>query len=387
MSVISSLPPGSTVGVLGGGQLGRMLAIAARRMGYRIVSWVGGPDSGPAGVADYVIEEPFDSPAGLAAFLELAQGATVEFENIPRSLLETVAAKIPLMPGAQAVAICQHREREKRFLEENGIPCARFAVVENAVQLRSALASLPERGGILKTAEFGYDGKGQLSVTRSSDPETVWSTFSTPRAVLEERIELAAELSVLVVRDGSGHALAYDPAENFHRDHILDVSIVPARLDSKLLDQARTIALQVAEALDYRGLLAVEFFLSADGRLLVNEMAPRPHNSGHHTIDACETSQFEQQLRVLCGLAPGSTRLLCPTVMLTLLGDVWEDANGKPNWAAVLAMPGAHLHLYGKHEARRGRKMGHITFTAPTLEDALANQSKAREVLGIPELR
>ncbi len=387
MSVISSLPPGSTVGVLGGGQLGRMLAIAARRMGYRIVSWVGGPDSGPAGVADYVIEEPFDSPAGLAAFLELAQGATVEFENIPRSLLETVAAKIPLMPGAQAVAICQHREREKRFLEENGIPCARFAVVENAVQLRSALASLPERGGILKTAEFGYDGKGQLSVTRSSDPETVWSTFSTPRAVLEERIELAAELSVLVVRDGSGHALAYDPAENFHRDHILDVSIVPARLDSKLLDQARTIALQVAEALDYRGLLAVEFFLSADGRLLVNEMAPRPHNSGHHTIDACETSQFEQQLRVLCGLAPGSTRLLCPTVMLNLLGDVWEDANGKPDWAAVLAMPGAHLHLYGKHEARRGRKMGHITFTAPTLEEALANQSKAREVLGIPELR
>ena len=387
MSVISSLPPGSTVGVLGGGQLGRMLAIAARRMGYRIVSWVGGPDSGPAGVANYVIEEPFDSPAGLAAFLELAQGATVEFENIPRSLLETVAAKIPLMPGAQAVAICQHREREKRFLEENGIPCARFAVVENAVQLRSALASLPERGGILKTAEFGYDGKGQLSVTRSSDPETVWSTFSTPRAVLEERIELAAELSVLVVRDGSGHALSYDPAENFHRDHILDVSIVPARLDSKLLDQARTIALQVAEALDYRGLLAVEFFLSADGRLLVNEMAPRPHNSGHHTIDACETSQFEQQLRVLCGLAPGSTRLLCPTVMLNLLGDVWEDANGKPDWAAVLAMPGAHLHLYGKHEARRGRKMGHITFTAPTLEEALANQSKAREVLGIPELR
>ncbi len=387
MSVISPLPPGSTVGVLGGGQLGRMLAIAARRMGYRIVSWVGGPDSGPAGVADYVIEEPFDSLAGLAAFLELAQGATVEFENIPRSLLETVAAKIPLMPGAQAVAICQHREREKRFLEENGIPCARFAVVENAVQLRSALASLPERGGILKTAEFGYDGKGQLSVTRSSDPETVWSTFSTPRAVLEERIELAAELSVLVVRDGSGHALAYDPAENFHRDHILDVSIVPARLDSKLLDQARTIALQVAEALDYRGLLAVEFFLSADGRLLVNEMAPRPHNSGHHTIDACETSQFEQQLRVLCGLAPGSTRLLCPTVMLNLLGDVWEDANGKPDWAAVLAMPGAHLHLYGKHEARRGRKMGHITFTAPTLEEALANQSKAREVLGIPELR
>jgi 5-(carboxyamino)imidazole ribonucleotide synthase len=284
------------------------------------------------------------------------------------------------------VAICQHREREKRFLEENGIPCARFAVIENAEQLRTALAALPENGGILKTAEFGYDGKGQLSVTRASDPEAVWAAFATARAVLEERIDLAAELSVLVVRDGSGRALSYDPAENFHRDHILDVSIVPARLEPRLLDEARAIALRVAEALDYRGLLAVEFFLSGDGRLLVNEMAPRPHNSGHHTIDACETSQFEQQLRVLCGLAPGSTRLHSPTVMLNLLGDVWEDANGKPDWPAILAMPGAHLHLYGKHEARRGRKMGHVTFTAPTLDEALANQTRARAILGIPEL-
>lgn len=386
MSSPFPLPPGSTVGVLGGGQLGRMLALAARRMGYRIVSWVGGPDSGPAGIADFVIEEAFDSPAGLAAFLERAQVATVEFENIPRPLLEAVASKIPLMPGAHAVAVCQHREREKRFLEENGIPCARFAVIENAGQLRTALAALPPDGGILKTAEFGYDGKGQLTVTGESDAETVWAAFSTPRAVLEERIDLAAELSVLVVRDGSGQALAYDPAENFHRDHILDVSIVPARLAPQVLDEARTIALRVAESLDYRGLLAVEFFLSGDGRLLVNEMAPRPHNSGHHTIDACETSQFEQQLRVLCGLAPGSTRLHSPTVMLNLLGDVWEDAQGKPDWPAVLAMPGAHLHLYGKHEARRGRKMGHVTFTAPTLEEALENQAKAREILGIPAL-
>lgn len=386
MSPCAPLPPGSTVGVLGGGQLGRMLAFAARRMGYRIVSWVGGPDTGPAGVADFVIEEPFDSPAGLAAFLERAQVATVEFENIPRSLLEAVAAKIPLMPGAHAVAVCQHREREKRFLEENSIPCARFAVIENAEQLRSSLAALPENGGILKTAEFGYDGKGQVSVNSTSDPEAVWAAFATSRAVLEERVDLAAELSVLVVRDGAGHALAYDPAENFHRDHILDLSIVPARLEPRLLDEARAIALQVAEALDYRGLLAVEFFLSGDGRLLVNEMAPRPHNSGHHTIDACETSQFEQQLRVLCGLVPGSTRLHSPTVMLNLLGEVWEDAHGKPNWPAVLAMPGAHLHLYGKHAARRGRKMGHVTFTAPTLEEALASQAKAREILGIPEL-
>ncbi len=387
MSPILPLPPGSTIGVLGGGQLGRMLALAARRMGYRLVSWVGGNDSGPAGVADFVIEETFDSSAGLAAFLDRAQVATVEFENIPHCLLEAIAAKIPLVPGAHAVAVCQHREREKRFLEENGIPCARFTVIETVGQLRSALATLPEKGGILKTAEFGYDGKGQLSVDRTSHPESVWATFATPRAVLEERIDLAAELSVLVVRDASGKALAYDPAENFHRDHILDLSIVPARLEPRLLAEARTVALRVAEALDYCGLLAVEFFLSKDGRLLVNEMAPRPHNSGHHSLDACETSQFEQQLRVVCGFAPGSTRLHSPTVMLNLLGDVWEEAGGKPDWPAVLALPGAHLHLYGKHEARRGRKMGHVTFTAPTLEEAMANQVKAREILRIPTLR
>ncbi len=383
----SLLLPGSTLGVLGGGQLGRMLALAARRMGYRVVSWVGGPDNGPAGVADFVIEEPFDSPAGLAAFLDRARAATVEFENIPRHLLEAVAARLPLMPGADAVSICQHREREKRFLEENGFPCARFSVVESVAQLRSALASLPENGGILKTAEFGYDGKGQLSVTRASDPEPIWADFGTSRAVLEERIALAAELSVLVVRDGWGRAFAYDPAENHHRDHILDVSIVPARLDPALLDEARTIALGVADALDYRGLLAVELFLSDDGRLLVNEMAPRPHNSGHHTIDACETSQFEQQLRVLCGLPPGGVRLHSPAVMLNLLGDVWEDAGGAPDWSAVLALPGAHLHLYGKHEARRRRKMGHLTFTAATLEEAMAHQTQARALLGIPALR
>ena len=386
MSPTLPLPPGSTIGVLGGGQLGRMLALATRRMGYRIVTWIGGPDTGPAGVADHVIEEPFDSPAGLAAFLERAQVATVEFENIPRSLLEAVAAKIPLMPGAQAVAICQHRERETRFLEENGIPCARFAVIENAEQLRTALAELPDNGGILKTAEFGYDGKGQLSVNRASDPEAVWEAFATPRAVLEERIDLAAELSVLVVRDGSGRALSYDPAENFHRDHILDVSIVPARLEPSLLDEARAIALRVAEALDYRGLLAVEFFLSGDGRLLVNEMAPRPHNSGHHTIDSCITSQFQQQIRTVCGFNPGSPRQHSPAVMVNLLGDVWPAPEKHPDWSPVLADPACFLHLYGKRLAKPGRKMGHFTVLGETIDDALARAASLRSSLGLPPL-
>ncbi len=380
------LPPGSTIGVLGGGQLGRMLTMTARRMGYRVVSWVGAPDNGPAGMADHVIEDPFESPDGLARFLAEADVATVEFENIPRDLLLAVAAKIPLMPGAEAVSTCQHREREKQFLSANGFPCAAFSVVDSVEALRVALAKLPGNGGILKTAEFGYDGKGQLSVILENDAAETWAQFGASRAILEEKILLAAEVSVLVVRNSAGKTAAYDPAENIHRDHILDVSIVPARLERTILKEAEEIALGIAMALEYEGILAVEFFVSDDGRLLVNEMAPRPHNSGHHTIDACDTSQFEQQLRVICGLPLGSTRLHSPTVMLNLLGDVWVNNDGKPDWASVLALSGASLHLYGKHEARRGRKMGHLTFTAPNLSEALALQTRAREILHLPPL-
>lgn len=384
--MISYFPPGSTIGVLGGGQLGRMLTMAARRMGYRVVSWIGGPDTGPAGMADVIIEEAFDSPAGFAAFVSQCDVATVEFENIPQALLNAIAAQVPLMPGPTAVSICQHREREKRFLSENGFPCAAFSVVSSAEQLRTSLHALPRNGGILKTAEFGYDGKGQVSVNRESDSEEIWKHFDSPRAVLEEKISLSAELSVLVVRDQSGNTATYDPVENIHRDHILDVSIVPARMDPDLLVKAETIAIGIATALDYVGILAVEFFVSSEGSLLVNEMAPRPHNSGHHTIDACDTSQFEQQLRVLAGLPIGSTRLHSPTVMLNLLGDVWVHNDGKPDWPSILKFPGTSLHLYGKHEARCGRKMGHITFTASTLGAAIEIQMKAREVLHLPSL-
>ncbi len=383
----SPLLPGSTIGVLGGGQLGRMLTMAARRMGYRVISWIGAPDSGPAGMADAVIEEAFDSPEGLKRFLEEADVATVEFENIPRELLEKISEKLPLMPGVLAITTCQHREREKRFLSDNGFPCAAYHVVDSAETLAAALKQLPENGGILKTAEFGYDGKGQLPVTRDSNAAEVWTNFDAPRAVLEEKIDLAAELSVLVVRDQRGKAVCYDPAENIHRDHILDVSIVPARIDDSIMEEARDIAHGIAEALEYVGIMAVEFFLSRDGRLIVNEMAPRPHNSGHHTIDANEVSQFEQQLRAICGLPVGSTRAHSPTVMLNILGDIWGEKGESPDWPSVLEMPGAALHLYGKHEARNGRKMGHVTFTAPTLEEALANQNQAREILGIPVLK
>jgi len=381
------LLPGSTIGVLGGGQLGRMLTIVARRMGYRVISWIGSPDSGPAGMADFEIEDSFDSEEGLARFLEVADVATVEFENIPRSLLEKVAEALPLMPGVLAITTCQHREREKLFLSDNGFPCAAYYVVDSVESLAEALAQLPDNGGILKTAEFGYDGKGQLPVTRDSDPAETWSNFDAPRAVLEEKIDLAAELSVLVVRDQQGRTVCYDPGENIHRDHILDVTIVPARIEETIMEEARKVSLGIAEALEYVGILAVEFFDSGDGRLLVNEMAPRPHNSGHHTIDANDVSQFEQQLRAITGLPVGSTRAHSPTVMLNILGDVWGENGESPDWPTVLEMPGAALHLYGKHEARNGRKMGHVTFTSSTLEEALSNQNKAREILGIPALK
>ncbi len=375
-----------TIGILGGGQLGRMLTLVARRMGYRTVAWVGAPDRGPADVADLVIEDRFDSANGLARFLAEVDVATVEFENIPVDLLAAVAEDVSLMPGTEAISTCQNREREKNFLSDNGFPCAAFSVVDSAETLATALLGLADSRGILKTAEFGYDGRGQIGVTRESDPLKTWCEFDAPRAVLEEKIDLAAELSVLVVRDQLGNAVCYDPAENFHRDHILDVSIVPARLDPMILEAAREIAIGIAERLDYIGLLAVEFFLSSDGRLLVNEMAPRPHNSGHHTIEACDTSQFEQQLRVIVGLPIGSTRLKHPAVMLNLLSDVWHESGEPPDWAPVLELPGAALHLYGKLRTRAGQKMGHITFTAATREEALARQTECRRLLGLPEL-
>ncbi len=370
------------IGILGGGQLGRMLALEARRMGYRSLMWIGGPNSGPADAADYIIEDEFDSEAGLAEFLEKADVATVEFENIPRALLEKVAEKMPLYPNADAVATCQHREREKNFLRGNGIPCAWFAVVDSAESFADALAQLPGDGGILKTAEFGYDGKGQRRVSKTEDAAAVWADFDTPRAVLEELVDLKSELSVLVVRDQNGAMATYDPAENFHRNHILDVSIVPARLPQPLTDQTKEIALRVTEALDYVGILAVEFFEATDETILVNEIAPRPHNSGHHTLDLCETSQFEQQLRAICGLPIGGTRTVSPGVMLNLLGDVWPDGN-EPDWSPVLEIPGAKLHLYGKHAAREGRKMGHITFIADTRAQALEQMESVKTALGI----
>jgi 5-(carboxyamino)imidazole ribonucleotide synthase len=376
------IQPGSVLGILGGGQLGRMFCMSARRMGYRTLVWTGGLEAPAMVVADEAIDLPFDSAEALEEFVAKAAVATVEFENIPRATMEAVAARIALHPSPNAVAICQHREREKTFLKDHGIPCAPFAVVASAEELAAALKEIGVPA-VLKTAAFGYDGKGQQKLTGDENLREVWANFGTDRAVLEAFIPFELELSVMVARSSDGSVVAYDPAENRHRHHILDVSIVPARVSAAVLAEAKVIACQVADALEYEGIMGVEFFYLPDGSLLVNEMAPRPHNSGHHTLDACATSQFEQQVRIVCGLPAGSPKLLSPVVMLNLLGDMWPDELVAPDWTPLFADGSAFLHLYGKRRAVGRRKMGHANFLADEVEDALKRAEGIKgELLG-----
>jgi 5-(carboxyamino)imidazole ribonucleotide synthase len=371
-SVFFPLDKQQVVGVIGGGQLGRMLALAARRMGVRSVVWTGGLEAPAVEVADMVIDKPFDDSEALAEFCKTATVATVEFENIPLATMRGVAEKIGLFPSPEAVGICQNREREKNFLRANHIPCTAFWVIETLGDLTNAMSELGG-AGVLKTADFGYDGKGQLKLTGDENPAEVWEKFGKQRAVLEAWVPFEKEISVMVVRGKDGEVATYDPAENRHRSHILDVSIVPARISENVSEEARKIAEKVAVALGYRGIMGVEFFVKADGSLLVNEMAPRPHNSGHHTLDACATSQFEQQLRVALGLPLGSTRLVSPCVMLNLLGDFWKSETEPPDWTPLLSIPDTVLHLYGKRHAIGMRKMGHATLLgADALEKAEA---------------
>jgi 5-(carboxyamino)imidazole ribonucleotide synthase len=369
--------PGSTIGILGGGQLARMLCMEAKRMGYRTLVWTGGLEAPASALCDDAIELPFDDDQALAHFVECADVATAEFENIPRATLERVAQGVALRPSAHAIATCANREQEKTFLREQGIPCAPFWIVTNADELAAAMQQLAGPG-VLKTSAFGYDGKGQRKLSGDEKAHEVWQEFDAPRAILEGFIRFAAELSIMIARNPQGAIRCFDPVENQHRHHILDLTIAPARVGESTRAQAVQIATKIAEAFEYVGIMGVEFFLLADGSLLVNEMAPRPHNSGHHTIDACETSQFEQQLRAVCGLPLGSTRLLSPAVMLNLLGDMWPDVEIAPNWHAVLSDGSAALHLYGKKRAIGRRKMGHATFLG---EDALARATSVKTAL------
>jgi len=364
-------PPHCVVGVIGGGQLGRMLALAARRMGIRTAIWTGGLEAPAVEVADEVIDLPFNDPEALARFCDTATVATVEFENIPRVTLESVAANIPLHPSPAAVATCQNRGREKQFLRDHKIPHTLSIPVANAKELAAAMREI-NGPAVLKTADFGYDGKGQHKLDGNEDAAEVWKKFDAPAGILEAWVDFSLELSVMVARDANGRTVTYDPAENRHRHHILDVSIVPARVAPAIAAKAAALAIRVAEALEYRGILGVEFFLTKDGQLLVNEMAPRPHNSGHHTLDACATSQFEQQLRAVIGLPLGSPRLLSPVCMLNLLGDFWPGETTPPDWSPLMQDGEAFLHLYGKKRAIGRRKMGHANVLANTAENALA---------------
>ena len=364
-----SFPPGATIGVLGGGQLGRMLALEAARLGYRVHTFE--PEPGcPAGqVCAREVNASYEDVAALRGFARDVDVITYEFENIPLAALETVAEFAPVRPRGEALHICQNREREKTFLRANGIPCAPFWVVDSAESLGVALRELAGRG-VLKTADFGYDGKGQVRVQTGDDPAETWARFGGHRAVLEGWIDFTHELSVVCARGIDGATRAFPVVENRHAHHILDFSIVPAHVPSKAQAEALEIAERIATTLDVVGLITTEFFLTRDGRVLVNELAPRPHNSGHFTLDACVSSQFEQQVRAVCGLPLGAPDLLRPVVMLNLLGDLWK--NGEPAWAEVLADPDVKLHLYGKAEARPGRKMGHLCVLADTAAEALA---------------
>jgi 5-(carboxyamino)imidazole ribonucleotide synthase len=372
--------PDSILGVLGGGQLGRMFTIAARSMGYRV--WVLDPDPhSPAGaMADRHIQAGYRDPAALAEMGAGCAAVTTEFENVPAETLEFLEARVPVRPGSAAVAIARDRIREKTFIREQGLATAPFFAVRRRDDLEQACAQL-SMPALLKTAQLGYDGKGQVPVTSLAEAQQGFAQLQEAPCVLEQRVELALELSVILARSANGDTALFPVGENVHVGGILDTTLVPARVSSRLAEQATDMARALADAMDYCGVLAVEFFLTRGGELLINEMAPRPHNSGHYTVDACLTSQFEQQVRTLCGLPPGATTLLSPVVMVNILGDLWEP--GTPRWENLLNHPQAKLHLYGKRHARPGRKMGHYNCLAKDLDTAIAIAEQIRNALRV----
>jgi 5-(carboxyamino)imidazole ribonucleotide synthase len=381
--VSAPILPGATLGVLGGGQLGRMFVQAAQRLGYRTA--VLDPDAAsPAGaVAHRQIVAAYDNPQALDELARVSAAVTTEFENVPAAALARLASRRPVTPPAEAVSVCQHRALEKARFRACGVPCAAHAVIESAADLEVDAALLP---GLLKTATLGYDGKGQARVRDAAELRAAWLRFGGVPCVLEQQLSLAAEISVIVARSASGEVVHLPIAQNLHRNGILAVTQLPAgSLPADLAAQAIAAAGRLAAALHYVGVLCVEFFVLGDGSLVANEMAPRPHNSGHASIEACDVSQFELQVRCLAGLPLVAPRLVTPAVMVNLLGDLWQrrGAGAAPDWPAVLALPGARLHLYDKGEARSGRKMGHLTVTAPTLAQANDVALDAAEILGL----
>jgi 5-(carboxyamino)imidazole ribonucleotide synthase len=376
--IARAILPGSAVGVLGGGQLGRMFAMAARRMGYRVHCLAPEYDTPTGQVADVEVVASYDDLDAICAFARGVDVVTFEFENVSAEAVAAAEAHSLVRPNGKSLHIAQHRIREKTFLREHGLPVTPFAAVQSAADLDAAIASVG-RPSVLKTATLGYDGKGQAAIGRDTDAHEAWASIGGGEAVLEALIDLEREISVVAARGVDGSMAPFLPFENVHTHHILDVTVAPADIPERLAHEAVEIARAVLESLDYIGTLCVEFFVARDGRLLINELAPRPHNSGHLTFDACRTSQFEQQLRAICGLSLGSPELLRPAAMVNLLGDLWAD--GEPDWAALSTYSDVKLHLYGKTSARPGRKMGHLTTMAASAGEARARLIAARQVL------
>ncbi|MFT3734554.1 MAG: 5-(carboxyamino)imidazole ribonucleotide synthase [Rhodocyclaceae bacterium] len=389
---MSQILPPATLGMLGGGQLGRFFVLAAHEMGYKV--WVLDPDkNSPAGqAADRHLCADYGDFAALDQLAQNCAAITTEFENVPATTLEYLAKFLPVRPSADAVGICQNRVAEKMFLRNNGLPHAAFASINSEADLRDTPDELYP--GILKVARFGYDGKGQARVKSREEAIAAFQAFHHEPCVLEQMLKLDYEVSVVLARDEHGKTKCFPVAENAHAGGILDVSILPARSGTCQQDSAQELAEHIAERLGYIGTLAVEFFVS-HGALYVNEMAPRPHNSGHATVDACVTSQYEQQVRALCGLPLGDARAHSAAVMVNLLGDIWYDASQpgpdshgayrEPDWSKLLNVPNLKLHLYGKHHARPGRKMGHFTVVDADPVKAHAVAMAARAAIGIKD--
>ena len=372
------IQPGSTLGVLGSGQLGRMFAIAARRLGYRVHVLSPDDDTPTGQVADLEFRAAYDDLDAVANFARGVSVVTFEFENVPAATTAACEQFAPVRPGGNVLHTTQNRLREKTFLKNAGIPVTPFWPVRSLADLSSALqtAGTP---AVLKTADWGYDGKGQARIAAPSEVERLWPRFAGGEAILEAFIDFQCEISVVAARGSGGSIVTYGPMLNTHQNHILDVSVSPANLPTSVAADAIDIARQIMQRLEVVGVLCVEFFVDKSNRLMVNELAPRPHNSGHLTIDACTTCQFEQQVRSVCGLPLGSPRQHRPAATANLLGDLWNGT--EPNWPAALAADDIKLHLYGKAEPRPGRKMGHLTVLADTPKEAAEQVCAARSRL------
>ena len=376
--------PGAIIGIFGGGQLGRMSALAARSMGYHVHIYSDVPGCPADAIADKTWIGAYNDVDQVTAFAKAVDVATFEFENVSSVAADTAGKHCPVRPNGQVLHIAQNRLREKTFLKESGIPVAPFSRIESLEDLKEAI-SRQGTPGVLKTAGFGYDGKGQQKMDGTVDPDDAWASFEGQQAVYESFIDFTKEISVVGARTPDGRFKAFPVLENTHANHILDVSFAPAAVSPAVSAQAVELTEKIMKDLDAVGLLTVEMFLTADDRVIVNEMAPRPHNSGHLTMNGCVTSQFEQHIRAVCNLPLGETDVLCPCAMANVLGDWWfadeSDQSTEPAWAAALSIPETFLHLYGKTEARRKRKMGHINALGPSTKDAVQRAVEARSRL------